>query len=103
MDLIKTLARHSLLVSLCIISVAGCSPSPSPSPRYTLHEASDPTGGKVTLRLDTTTGEAAGLASLPTTPGGRVLFWANVLDQPAALAAISALDEARKGPPPSKP
>lgn len=99
MGQIKYIARHSPLVSLCIISVAGC----SPGPRYTLHEASDPTGGKVTLRLDTTTGEAAGLASLPTTPGGRVLFWANVLDQPAALAAISVLDEARKGPPPSTP
>ena len=93
-------ARHSIMTFLCIISVVGC----SPAPRYTLHEASEPsTGARVTLRIDTKTGETAGLASLPTSPGGRVLFWANVIDQETALAEIRALDEARKGKAPSQP
>jgi hypothetical protein len=85
---------------LCTLIVAGC----SPSPRYTLHEASEPsTGARVTLRIDTTTGEALSLGSLPTTPGGRVLFWAPVLDQVTALAAIRTLDEAKKPASPSQP
>jgi len=97
---IDFMARQVPLLFLCVLSVAGC----SPAPRYTLHEASEPSNGaRVTLRIDTRTGEALSLGSLPTTPGGRVLFWAPVLDQVAALAAIRTLDEARKPAAPSQP
>jgi hypothetical protein len=80
-----------LFTAAITITLVAC----KPASRYTLHEASEPsTGAKITLRLDSTTGEAQSLASMPTTPGARSLFWSPVLSQDIAIAALNAIQQA---------
>lgn len=71
------MSRISYIVAtLATISLVAC----KPSPRYTLHEATDPrNGNKITLLLDTTKGQAAYLGGYQTT-NGTWLVWRGIDD-----------------------
>ena len=63
----------------------------SQSPRYALHEGTDPDNGtRTTLRIDTTTGEAWQLDKIPAN-GGTLSLWRPILERDVAIRAAAMI------------
>jgi hypothetical protein len=77
-----------LLLFLCLLC-ASC----SQSPRYALHEGTDPDNGtRTTLRFDTTTGEAWQLDKIPAN-GGTLSLWRPILERDIAIKAAALIQK----------
>jgi hypothetical protein len=86
-------ARQVPLMFLCTLIVAGC--YPSPSPRYTLHDGTDPQlGTRSTIKLETATGACEILKTCTPSSNTVLHYWEPIQDQKTALLVIKAYQEA---------
>jgi hypothetical protein len=79
------------LTAIATIALVAC----SPSPRYTLHDGTDPQlGGRSTIKLETATGACEILRSCTPSSNTVIHYWKPIHDQKTALLVIQAYQEA---------
>ncbi|NBZ96645.1 MAG: hypothetical protein EBR40_09525 [Proteobacteria bacterium] len=86
------MSRISYMVAtLATISLVAC----KPSPRYTLHEGTDPrTGTRCTFQINERTGEAAALKNVALSTNNSICYWEPIHDQRTAVAIVQVYKDA---------